>query len=212
MIGGNRIRINTGSFTNDMKTFHTADDVFTLLVHLGYLAYDFERKEVYIPNKEVGNEFLNAVNVIGWNEVITAIRDSENLIRSLWEGNEEAVAEGIEKAHQETASILQYNDENALSCTISIAFYAAREYYMIIREMPAGKGYADLIYLPRRKYSDKPAVIIELKYNQDACGAIDQIRDKKYPAALDGYGGELLLAGINYDKKTKKHACKIERI
>lgn len=210
MIAGNRIRINTGSFTNDMKTFHTADDVFTLLVHLGYLAYDFEKKEVYIPNKEVSNEFLNAVNVIGWSEVISAVEASEKLLCSLWEGDESAVAAGIEKAHQENASILQYNDENALSCTISIAFYAAREYYLVIREIPAGKGYADLLYLPRKKYPDKPAVMVELKCDRDACGAIAQIREKKYPSALDGYGGELMLAGIDYDRKTKKHTCKIE--
>lgn len=73
MIAGDRVRISTGSFTNDMKTFHTSDDVLTPLVHLGYLAYDFKRKEVYIPNKEVRNEFLNAVNVIGWNEVMSGL-------------------------------------------------------------------------------------------------------------------------------------------
>lgn len=102
MIAGNRVKINTGSFTNDMKTFHTADDVLTLLVHLGYLAYDFERKEVYIPNKEVRNEFLNAVNVIGWSEVTMAVKNSEKLLGSLWEKDENAVAAGIEKAHQDS--------------------------------------------------------------------------------------------------------------
>ena len=81
MISGSRIEINTGSFTNDMKTFHTADDVLTLLIHLGYLAYNFSKKEVYIPNKEVSNEFLNAVRIIGWNELISAVKESEQLLR-----------------------------------------------------------------------------------------------------------------------------------
>lgn len=210
MIAGNRVRIDTGSFTNDMKTFHTADDVLTLLVHLGYLAYDFKRKEVYIPNKEVRNEFLNAVKIIGWDEITEAVKNSEKLLNSLWEGDEEDVAAGIEKAHQDHASILQYNDENSLSCIINLAFYAAQEYYMIFREMPAGKGYADLVYLPKSKYPEKPAMIIELKWNKDVKGAIAQIKEKNYPSALKGYGGKILLAGINYDKETKRHTCIIE--
>lgn len=210
MIAGNRVKINTGSFTNDMKTFHTADDVLTLLVHLGYLAYDFERKEVYIPNKEVRNEFLNAVNVIGWSEVTMAVKNSEKLLGRLWEKDENAVAAGIEKAHQDNVSILQYNDENSLSCIVSLAFYAAQEYYMIFREMPAGKGYADLVWLPRKNHPDKPAVIIELKWDKSAAGAIAQIKNKNYPAALEGYAGTVLLVGINYDKDTKTHTCIIE--
>lgn len=119
MIAGNRVKVNTGSFSNDMKNFHTADDIFTLLVHLGYLAYDLEKKEVYIPNREVSNEFLNAVNVIGWNGLINAVNNSEILLNKLWEKDGDAVAAGIEKVHQETTSIIQYNDENSskrLSC------------------------------------------------------------------------------------------------
>lgn len=211
MIAGNQVKINTGSFTNDMQTFHRTDDVLTLLIHLGYLAYDFEKKHVYIPNKEISHEFLNAVAVIGWNELMLAISDSERLLNSLWNEDEAAVASGIEKAHQESASILQYNDENALSCTVSLAFYTAREYYMIIREIPAGKGFADLLYLPRKKYQDKPALLVELKWDKNAQGAIDQIKEKQYPAVLNGYEGAILLVGINYDKGSKKHRCKIER-
>ncbi len=119
MIAGNRVKVNTGSFSNDMKNFHTADDIFTLLVHLGYLAYDLEKKEVYIPNREVSNEFLNAENVIGWNGLINAVNNSEILLNKLWEKDGDAVAAGIEKVHQETTSIIQCNDENSskrLSC------------------------------------------------------------------------------------------------
>ena len=91
------MKINTGSFTNDMQTFHRTDDVLTLLIHLGYLANDFEKKHVYIPNKEISHEFLNAVAVIGWNELMLAISDSERLLNSLWNEDEAAVASGIEK-------------------------------------------------------------------------------------------------------------------
>lgn len=212
MIAGARTKINIGNFTNDMTTFHTSDDILTLLIHLGYLAYDLKSREVYIPNKEIEMEFLNSVNAIGWDEVITAVEDSEKLLRNLWEGNENAVASGIEKVHQENSSILQYNDENALSCVIDLALYAAQEYYMKVREFPSGKGFADIVYLPRKKYADKPAMIVELKWNKDAQSALRQIYERCYPAGLKGYQGEVLIAGINYDKDTKAHDCKIEKM
>ena len=121
------------------------------------------------------------------------------------------MAAGIDKAHEEI-SILQYNDENSLSCTINLAFYFAREFYTLIRELPSGKGFADICMIPRRKYADKPAAVIELKWDKSACGAIEQIKEKRYTAALSEYQGKLLLVGINYDKETKKHVCKIEKI
>ena len=121
----------------------------------------------------------------------------------------EAVAKGIDQAHDEI-SILQYNDENSLSCVVGLAFYSARDYYTIVREMPSGKGFADIFLIPRPKHMDKPAVVIELKKDKDAHGAIDQIRQKNYVKALEDYKGNLLLAGINYDKE-KKHTCVIEK-
>ena len=121
----------------------------------------------------------------------------------------DAVAAGIEKAHEEI-SILQYNDENSLSCTIHLAFYFAREYYTMIRELPAGKGFADVCMIPRKRYADKPAIVIELKWDKSAVGALEQIKEKNYGDALQDYQGNLLLVGVNYDKKTKKHECVIE--
>ncbi len=75
--------------------------------------------------------------------------------------------------------------------------------------MPSGKGFADIIFLPKR-HSDKPAMIVELKWNKSARGAIRQIKEKEYIQALEHYGGKILIVGINYSKKTKKHSCKIE--
>ena len=123
----------------------------------------------------------------------------------------DAVAAGIEKAHEEI-SILQYNDENSLSCTINLAFYFAREYYTIIRELPTGKGFADVCLVPRKNHFDKPAVVIELKWDKSATGALAQIREKNYGNALKDYQGNLLLVGINYNKNTKKHECIIETV
>ena len=122
----------------------------------------------------------------------------------------ETVAKGIDRVHQEI-SVLQYNDENSLSCTIALAFYFAREYYTIIRELPAGKGFADICFLPRKLYQDKPAAVIELKWDKSAKGAIDQIKNREYGDVLRDYQENLLLVGINYDKKTKVHECTIEK-
>lgn len=124
--------------------------------------------------------------------------------------NADAVADGIDRAHREI-SILQYNDENSLSCTINLAFYFAREYYTIIRELPTGKGFEDICFAPRKLHADKPAAVIELKWDKDAEGAIAQIKEKRYAEALKEYHGNLLLAGINYDRKTKKYSCVIEK-
>ncbi len=211
MLAGSRIRINTGKFTNDMTTFENADDVLTLLIHLGYLAYDFEKEEVYIPNREISKEFYNAVEGAGWQEVIRAVKNSRDLLESVWSMDAESVAAGLEQAHYET-SVLQYNDENALSYTIALAFYAAREYYTVIRELPSGKGFADIAYIPRKKYADKPAMVVELKWNKNTEGAISQIREKQYVKALEEYAGNILLVGINYDKESKEHSCVIEKM
>lgn len=159
MLAGESVPINIGTFSNDMTTFATKDDVLTLLVHLGYLTYDSVDGTVSIPNKEVSREYVNAISTMNWHGVAESVESSRKLLEALWNMDADAVAEGIEKAHEEI-SILQYNDENSLSCTIQLAFYFAREYYTIIRELPAGKGFADVCMIPRKKHSDKPAVVI----------------------------------------------------
>ena len=210
MLAEERIEINTGTFTNDMTTFAGRDDVLTLLVHLGYLSYRRSDKTVCIPNDEVSQEYVNAISTMDWSEVTRSILASKKLVEAMWAMDADAVARGLDKAHEEI-SILQYNDENSLSCTINLAFYYAREYYTIIRELPTGKGFADICLIPRKLHADKPAVVIELKKDRDAQGAIAQIRQKNYVSALADYKGNLLLVGINYDKD-KNHSCVIEKM
>ena len=211
MLAGERVQVNIGTFSNDMTSFQGKDDVLTLLIHLGYLNYHWPDKTVTIPNKEVSQEYINAISTMDWAEVTRSVEDSKMLLEALWNMDEKAVAAGIDKAHREI-SILQYNNENALSCTINLAFYFAREYYTIIRELPTGKGFADVCFIPRKIHLDKPAVIIELKWDKTAQGAIRQIKEKQYVHALNEYRGELLLVGINYDKGTKMHTCVIEQM
>ena len=209
MLAGDAVSIHIGTFSNDMTTFATKDDVLTLLVHLGYLTYNSIEGTVSIPNKEVSQEYVNAISTMNWYGVTESLESSRKLLESLWAMDADAVAVGVEKTHEEI-SILQYNDENSLSCTIHLAFYFAREYYTMIRELPTGKGFADVCMIPRKRHLDKPAVIIELKWDKSTIGALEQIKEKNYGSALKDYQGKLLLVAINYNKKTKKHECAIE--
>lgn len=221
MLGGGRVRVNTRSFQNDMRNFKVKDDVLTLLIHLGYLGYDSEKQETFIPNKEIIGEFENAMSVGGWAEVMNVLNASERLLEDTLLCDEESVAEALDKAHTEVASILTYNDENSqslpnelfgkdLAVAVGLAYYSARKDYRIIRELPSGRGFADIVFLPL-PHTDKPALVVELKYNKTASAAIGQIKDKQYTQALAHYNGAVLLVGINYDKETKTHQCIIEK-
>ena len=210
MLAGERVYVNTSKFQNDMRIVRSKNDVLTVLIHLGYLAYDEDMRQCYVPNKEVAEEFLNAVEDTSWTRLVDAITASQNLLEATIAGNEQAVARAIDVAHDEHTSILSYNDENSLACVLTIAYIWARNEYIIHREYATGKGYADLVMIPRRNV-EKPALVIELKFNHTADTAIDQIKRKEYPAKIAEYTGDLLLVGINYDKETKQHSCKIER-
>ena len=157
-------------------------------------------------------EFENAMSVGGWQEVMRVLKASERLLSDTLLCDAQRVAEGLDQAHTEAASILTYNDENALSCAIGLAYYSARKDYKLIRELPTGHGFADIVFLPLPT-SKKPALVIELKYDKNAMTAIRQIKDRHYTQALEGYSGEVLLVGINYDKedRNKRHSCVIER-
>lgn len=209
MFAGERCRVMVGNFANDLVSYKSKDDVMTALIHLGYLAYDYDTREAFIPNAEVQEAFEYAIMETDWKDVINAIRASEQLLKSTWHQDVEAVAEAMEKVHSEAASILQYNDENSLSCAVTLAYYNARNYYNIVREMPMGRGYADLVFIPK-KNKDVPAMIVELKCNQAPEEAIIQIKERKYMDGLKEYQDNMLLVGINYDKQTKKHSCVIE--
>lgn len=211
MIAGGRCKVNPGKFQNDMVSLKNKDDVLSLLIHLGYLAYDMDRKEVYIPNDEIRDEFGIAVEESGWQDVISLLKESDQLLQATLRKDAGTVAAMIDKVHMKNTSIFDYNDENALSCVITLAYYNAVNEYTLIREMPSGKGRADIIFIPKQ-FSDKPAIIVELKWDQSAAGAVAQIKDKQYAGVLNGYKGNIILVGINYDKKKKEHQCVIEEI
>lgn len=101
------------SFQNDTVSFANRDDVLTYLIHLGYLAYDQDREQVFIPNEEIRHELNNAVKRNKWNEMITFQKESADLLDATLDMDEKAVADGIERIHQEYSSVIQYNDENS---------------------------------------------------------------------------------------------------
>lgn len=211
LLAGERVKVNTTKFQNDISIIQSKDDVLTVLIHLGYLAYNWRKDECYVPNHEVAGELSNAVEESGWDNVVKSLQQSDALLEATLAGNEEAVARYVDVAHDENTSILSYNDENSLACVLSIAYYKARNNYIIHRELATGEGFADLVLIPR-KHVDSPALVIELKYNQNVDSSIDQIKRKEYPAKVSEYTNDLLLVGINYNRETKKHTCRIEKL
>lgn len=211
LISGESVSVDTTMFSNDMVTFHSKDDVLTLLVHLGYLTYDFYSKTVSIPNYEISEQFASTIKQLDWGEVAKSLQISNELLKATLAGKSDKVAEFIRQSHMEDTSILKYNDENSLACVISLAYYSAREKYEMWRELPTGEGFADLVFLPRKNV-DLPAMVVELKKDKSADSAIDQIKRKQYTDKIRDYSGEVLLVGISYDAKEKIHSCVIEKI
>lgn len=213
MLSGGKVMVETDAFQNDLSEIHSKDDAITALIHLGYLGYDADRKSAYVPNYEVAKAFQMALKTGEWSEISKAISRCDELLMATIDGNADKVAEIIELAHETYTSVLTYNDENSLSCVLTMAYFTAPGYYNIIREMPSGKGFADFVFIPRANAGYRPAMVVELKYNQSADTAIRQIKEKRYQGALADYRDRILLVGINYDaegKDKKHHTCVIE--
>ena len=212
LLAGESCFVDTASFQNDLNVVRSKDDVLTLLIHLGYLSYDRENKTCRIPNREVATEFKNAiVSETGWNIIANAINQSEKLLKDTVERNTDAVTAALDVIHSDNTSVLKYNDENSLACVLTIAYYTAKKDYVLIRELPSGKGFADIVLLPRPTRR-LPALVLELKYDKTADTAISQIHERRYDGVLKDFAGEVVLVGINYNKDTKKHECEIETV
>ncbi|OUM57568.1 hypothetical protein PIROE2DRAFT_17411 [Piromyces sp. E2] len=212
-----KIKINIKTYKNDMTSFKNKDDVFTMLVHLGYLSYNTDTKEVFIPNKEILEEFKNYTKSDIWNTVVKKLKDSRKLLKATWKCKEKKIAKLIEKYHN-VADNKSYNIENALKYTVLLAYYTADEYYNSYIELDSGKWYIDIAYVPIKYNSKYPVLIIELRLGQKVNTAIKQIKKRKYPQKFKRYN-KILLIGISYDKNAnsssknfKRHTCKIEII
>ena len=212
MLSGDSVSVDVTTFQNDMTSFSCRDDVLTYLIHLGYLGYDQTYRKAFVPNEEIRQELSKAVRRKKWNEMIEFTQKSEQILDATLDMEAEIVADSIEKIHSEYSSAIQYNNENSLSSVLTIAYLSTMQYYFKpVRELPTGRGFADFVYIPKPEYrTDYPALIVELKWNKNANTALKQIKEKKYPESICSYTGDILLVGINYDKKSKKHKCAIE--
>ena len=212
LISGEDIEINVDTFENDFETFKSRDDVLTLLTHLGYLTYDEDEKTVRIPNEEIRIEFRQFLSGSDMNKKwAELIRKSQKLLEDTIGGNQEAVTKAIVEVRDSEYGPTFYNDEQALRYVVKFAYIAAIDQYMKVEELPSGHGIADVAYLPKKR-SRLPAMVIELKWNKTAEGALKQIKENHYPELLSDYVGEMMLVGINYNEETKEHSCKIEKI
>lgn len=238
MISGGRADVDVTSYKNTMTDFRCADDVFTYLIHLGYLSYDPAEEQCYIPNSEVRREWINAVKIsAGYDVTNRIIQDSKVLLEETIEGNEEAVAQSLDESHINVSSNRTYNNEDSLHSAIYLSYIYALNKYTNIKEISSNrhaeldsastltgnerfrnefgmtqrKGFADAVYIPIPAAKNYPALVIELKHNKSVKSAINQIKEKKYSKPLENYSGEILLVGITYDEETKKHTCRIER-
>jgi len=212
MLNGDTVTVDTETFQNDLSCIGSRDEALTALIHLGYLGYDRESETAFIPNYEVAKSFHAALKKGSWKDISDILTKCNDILNATIRKDSTKVADLLELAHERYSSVLQYNDENSLSCTITMAYYTAPAYYTVIRECSTGKGFADIVFIPRADTRGKPAIVAELKWDKDADTAIKQIKEKRYAGSLKGYGKEVLLVGVNYDKVTKKHECVIESV
>lgn len=212
MLSGVEVKVDTSTFGNDISNIQSKDDVLTYMIHLGYLGYDQTKKMAFVPNEEIRQELTRAVESKRWNEMFLFQQESERLLDATLDLDEEVVASQIGKIHDEYVSVIQYHNENSLSSVLAIAYLSSMQYYFKpVRELPTGRGFADFVFVPKPEYkNDYPALVIELKWNQNAQTALQQIKEKNYPESILNYMGNILLVGINYDKVSKEHTCRIE--
>ena len=210
MMAGEAVEVDVTSYQNTLENFNSKNDVFTYLIHLGYLAYDGETNTCRIPNNEIRKQWVTVINCSKkFKRQAEAMEASKALLDATINMDSEAVAKALDRSHELVTSNLSYNNEQSLQSAIIFAYYYASSDYTIIKEMDTGKGYADVVMIPRTPKN--PALVIELKKDQNDGKAIRQIREKHYFSGLELYKGNILLVGINYDSKTKEHKCVIEK-
>ncbi len=212
LLAGFDVCVDVSGFQNDFVTFKSADDVLTLLIHLGYVNYDYDRKTIRIPNNEIREEFAEMIHSVKHSDTIKRIKESERLLDDIVAMDCDAVAKAIQKVHMEESSKKYYNNEQALRAVIKLALFIYKDHYIKMEELDSGLGYADIVYLPK-KYDEYPALVVELKCNDTIETGISQIKSRKYPDVIKDYGAEILLVSVSYDKDdvAKTHKCLIER-
>jgi hypothetical protein len=214
LCSGTSIRIyDIESFNTAEKNFPNKDSIYVYLVHLGYLGYNDEESTIYVPNEETRRELLHSVRDNHWPQYEGALKLSEQVVLATENKYTETVANLLAKVHEDKVPVLEYNSESALRYVVLMAYLAAEKDYLApLNEFPTGKGFADIVYLPKKvSKKGKPALIIELKKDASAKVALEQIKERDYVSRVKEYTDNILLIGINYDSKSKQHSCIIEK-
>ena len=214
LCSGTSIRIyDIESFNTAEKNFPNKDSIYVYLVHLGYLGYNDEESTIYVPNEETRRELLHSVRDNHWPQYEGALKLSEQVVLATENKDTETVANLLAKVHEDKVPVLEYNSESALPYVVLMAYLAAEKDYLApLNEFPTGKGFADIVYLPKKvSKKGKPALIIELKKDASAKVALEQIKERDYVSRVKEYTDNMLLIGINYDSKSKQHSCIIEK-
>jgi hypothetical protein len=207
---GSKIAIDPNTFPGDARSLASKDDALTMLVHLGYLGFDRAKKEVFAPNKEVLEQFAGSVKDPEWSGFVEIYESSKKVLEHTWAMNGDLVAQAIDKIHTKIIDLKKCDSEQAMSYVINWAYIYANKYYNMLKEFASGKGCIDDVFLPKPQFANKPALLIELKWNKSASSALRQIENKDYADKIRELAGDnILLIGINYSKRAKKHTCEI---
>ncbi|QAA32219.1 AAA family ATPase [Clostridium manihotivorum] len=186
------------------------EEIYSAMIVLGFLSYyDGYLK---IPNKELMKEFEKALKDEAFGYVSKIIENSKRMLKATVKGDTKVIEEILHDIHNSEIPVLQYNDENSLSCVLTLAYLSARDTYRVEREEKSGKGYADFTFHPRRK--NDVSFIVELKKDELPEVAIKQIIEKEYVEKFkkENEGKKVLAVAICYDSKSKEHECKIKEI
>ncbi|MDY4520635.1 MAG: AAA family ATPase [Bacteroidales bacterium] len=210
--GEKEVDVNVLRYNNNVERFATKDEIFTYLIHLGYLAYNHIKHTCHIPNDEIRQAWLNIMsNAKGFEPIQQMLETSRLLIEATENGDTEAVAKALNDSHADISSPLTYNRESTMQSAILMAYFYARKDYMVFSELASGCGYADVVLVPA--VPQKPVIIIELKKDGEPTTAIEQIKSRNYAHAFRYHLGQgAVLVGVSYNAESKHHRCLIEKV
>ena len=210
------VKIEVDSKGIDLSDFGNLNTALTALVHLGYLSY--QDGNVRIPNLEVAEEFLNTLAQANNSPAYKIMARSKELLKMTLLEDAAGVAKLLQENHDIYSSVYSYNQENDLACIVITSYKGfIDEDYSFHREFHEGKGFADIVYLPRPgTLKTLSPIIIELKWDKTVDTALEQIKERRYDGLAHGYPSALLV-GISYEKDSEKegyknHTCVIERV
>ena len=216
LLAGKEVSFDCSTFQNDMVSIKYKDDVFCLLVCLGYLGCKDknnkkESKLAYVPNEEIRSALIRIVKHQSWYERMEAVQRSEKMLEAILKLDGDTVAAIIQEIHNSRAvSLLTYNSEESLTyCVMSGLLWSTLDDYTCHREEQSGKGRVDVVYIPDSM--EHPLIIIEFKYDTSAEEALSQIKSREYFNNYMSEYPDIIMAGINYSTQTKEHQCVIEK-